>query len=143
VASHDLGIDWDYERSRCWAPQASVPTNPKDKVGATKPPLDLIPGVAEVQLSLAMKYGASRYGVANWRQHEIGARCYIGAAKRHLASWLDGEDLDADSKVSHLAHVMACMAIMLDAESIGKLVDDRPTPGGAASAIRKFTEKAE
>jgi hypothetical protein len=33
---------------------------------------------------------------------------------------------------------MACLAIMLDAMSIGKLHDDRPTPGASAELQRKY-----
>jgi hypothetical protein len=115
-------------------------SNPKDIIGRTKPPLDLIPGVAMVQLSLALKEGAGKYGKANWRQETISASAYVAAAMRHLAAWNDGEDDDPQSLVSHIAHMMACGAILLDAQAIGKLEDDR-VQGGAAAAIRKFTTK--
>jgi hypothetical protein len=116
-------------------------TNPKDIVGRTKPPLDLVLSPALVQLAMVMKLGAEKYGKANWRTKEISSSVYIAAAMRHLMAHSDGEDSDPESGQSHLAHCMACCFIMLDAQSIGKLVDDRPTPGGSAQAIRKFTEK--
>lgn len=130
-----------YELTACEPAASSVTTNPKDIIGRTKPPLSMIPGVAEVHESLAMRYGAGRYGAWNWRQKEIAASVYIDALKRHVQAWFDGEDNDPESKIHHLGHARACLGILLDAESIGKLVDDRPTPGGTGAAIRKFTEK--
>jgi hypothetical protein len=41
----------------------------------------------------------------------------------------------------HEAHAMACMAILVDAATLGKLVDDRPPVGAAANLIAELTEK--
>jgi hypothetical protein len=45
---------------------------------------------------------------------------------RHIEAWFNGEQQAQDSHVHHLAHAMACMAILLDAEACGMLNDDRP-----------------
>jgi hypothetical protein len=114
--------------------------NPKDLLGLKKPPLDLIPPAFEIHVAMAMKDGAKKYSPFNWRGNKVRARVYVGAAKRHIAAWLDGEELAPDSGVHHLAHAAACMAILLDAQETGNLEDDRPTPGAAARLIAKFTE---
>jgi hypothetical protein len=44
-------------------------------------------------------------------------------------AWFSGEDIDPESGVSHLAHVMACCNIVLDAKEHGKLNDNRLTTG--------------
>lgn len=103
--------------------------NPKTAVGATKVPLHLVPPVASHYLALAFKDGAAKYGPYNWREHRVSASVYYGAARRHLDAWWDGEDESPDALVHHLGHVMACCAIVLDAMTVGKLNDDRPSPG--------------
>lgn len=91
--------------------------------------------------SMVMALGEKKYGPFNWRKAPIRATVYISAAMRHLAQWMDGEDIDAESGLSHLAHVRAGMGIMLDANATGNLIDDRPTPGAAADLIRRLTKE--
>jgi hypothetical protein len=71
------------------------------------------------------KHGGDKYGIRNWRIDEILASTYEGAILRHFLSWAQGEDLDPDSGKSHLTHIRACCAVVLDAERAGKLIDDR------------------
>ena len=118
----------------------SVPTvypdnNPKAAIGAKKAPLHLVPPSFVHYTSLAFEDGAKKYGAYNWRKLGVSASTYYAAAKRHIDAWWDGEELSADAKVHHLAHAAACLAVLLDAESIGKLIDDRP-PAGAASKLQ-------
>ena len=58
---------------------------------------------------------------------------------RHLSRWFEGEDLDTDSTLPHLAHVLACVAIIVDAEAAGKLNDDRMIKGGYHEMLEKLT----
>ena len=110
--------------------------NPKSGVGALKVPLHLVPPSASHYLAEALADGAVKYGPYNWRESGVSAMVYVGAAKRHLDAWLDGQDSAEDSEVHHLAHAMACLAIILDATSVGTVVDDRP-PKGAAFRLQK------
>lgn len=71
------------------------------------------------------KGGADKYGVRNWLKDHIRASTYEGAMLRHLKAWAEGEDVDPDSGWSHLYHVRACCAILLDSEKHGTLIDDR------------------
>lgn len=71
-------------------------------------------------------HGASKYGERNWRLDPIKASTYEAAILRHfLAYFRDKEDIDPDSGWSHLYHIRACCAVMLDAEFVGTLIDDR------------------
>jgi hypothetical protein len=110
-------------------------TNPKTQFGATKPSVGLIPPVAKLQCALAFENGAFKYGAYNWRKNSVSAMTYVHAAMRHLDAWLDGEEVTSDTGVSNLGAVMACCAILLDAQDLGILVDDRP-PAGGASALQ-------
>lgn len=112
-------------------------TNPKDLIGDTKVQMHLVPPAAVVQMAGVMALGADKYGAYNWRENDVRATVYASAALRHLAAWQDGETLDPESGESHLAHVAACMAILLDAGANGNLVDDRPLPGPAASVLAR------
>lgn len=117
--------------------------NPKDRVGVRKPPLHLIPPAAEIMESAVMALGAKKYGAFNWRSANVKASVYVAAARRHLLQWFDGQDDDAESGVSHLAHARACLGILLDAMATGHLVDDRPCPGASAELIELLTAPLE
>lgn len=95
-----------------------------DKFDSNKPDLSLIPRIAEETLARVMQYGEKKYGRYNYTKG-IEASRMVAAAKRHLSAWFDGEDLDKESGVSHLGHVMACCLIILRQEELGTLVDNR------------------
>jgi hypothetical protein len=100
-------------------------TNPKDQIGSTKLPLDLVPSTLEVYAALAFLEGALKYGRFNWRIAGVRTSIYLSALKRHLKKFEDGEWDDRKTKVPHLASILACTGIILDAFSCGKLNDDR------------------
>ncbi len=116
-------------------------TNPKTLVGRSKPDFSLIPPVANAHMADAFMDGAGKYGPYNWREKTVSLRTYIAAAQRHLAQFLDGEQVASDSQVHHLGHVMACCAIMLDAMSIKNAIDDRPVPGAVGSTIASINKR--
>lgn len=110
-------------------------TNPKDMVGQTKAPLDLVPDILAVEASLAFLEGALKYGRYNWRICGIRSSIYHSALKRHIKKWWNGEDRDPQTRVKHLANAIACLGILLDAELCGKLTDDRPPRAPIGRAI--------
>lgn len=114
-------------------------TNPKDMVGSDKIPLHLWPETATVLGSLGLLDGMLKYGRSNWRVAGVRATIYADAAKRHINRWLEGSDADKDSKLPELAHALACLAIIVDAEAAGKLNDDRMVKGGYHEFIDKMT----
>ncbi len=129
----------EHELPRIFTPDAEG-ENPKDRIGETKPPLHLIPPAAEILEAVVMGLGAKKYQPFNWRKSKVRATVYISAARRHLAQWLDGNNDDSESGVSHLAHARACLGILLDAQATGNLVDDRPPPGAASTLILQHTQ---
>lgn len=118
--------------------EAPPDSNPKSRFGVKKVPLWLIPPAAKAHMAMAFADGAAKYGAYNWREHSVSASIYLSAAERHMDAWRDGEEIAPDSLVHHLGHVMACMAILVDAIECGKLVDDRPAPGPAASVLDRL-----
>jgi hypothetical protein len=104
-------------------------TNPKKAHGALKAPMNTVPNTALIELYAVMGAGAHKYGAFNFRDSSIDAMTYIGAIRRHFMLWEDGEDRDAETGRSHLAHIMACCALALDAQHTGKFVDNRSKTG--------------
>lgn len=102
------------------------PTNPKDAIGSTKLPMGLVPDTIVAEASIAFLEGALKYGRCNWRVAGVSASIYHDALGRHLSKWWNGQDSDPKTRVKHLASVIACAGIILDAELCGKLNDDRP-----------------
>jgi len=99
--------------------------DPKGEAGSKKAPMYLIPASAMEQISWVHKLGATKYGAYNWRKTGVCASTYISAIMRHLNAWRDGEDLDPESGISHIAHIATSCNILLDAAYCGTLQDDR------------------
>lgn len=109
--------------------KASGP-NPKDVVGSAKAAMLLFPPIALVHAVDAMMDGAGKYDPYNWRAKSITTSNYLHAAVRHIIDYWEGEECASDSKAKHLGHALATLAIVLDAQAHGCLIDDRPMSDG-------------
>jgi len=95
-----------------------------------KPRLDLLPSGPLVEIAKVLTYGAKKYatenksGEHNWRNGFAWSRLY-GASLRHLLAHKDGESLDPESGVSHLAHAVCNLLFLLEHELKGLGTDDR------------------
>lgn len=118
----------------------TMPENPKAIYGRSKPSLALFPSAALIECAGVFQSGADKYGLANWRKDPVEAMTYANAAMRHLYKWIDGQALDEESGCHELAHAIACLAIVIDAEAVMKLIDDRPHKGDAAQLISDHTK---
>lgn len=115
--------------------------NPKQKYGDAKIAIQTVPPIAFAYLGLALQDGAYKYGPFNWRQNPVEAMTYIGACLRHLMAWVDGEEVASDSKMPHLAHAMACLAILADAKECETLIDNRPPSGPFANVLEAWRKE--
>jgi hypothetical protein len=70
-------------------------------------PLSLLEDTVDV-----LMFGAKKYGVNNWRNVKNGHERYYDALMRHISAWKQGEVVDPDTGISHLAHAM-CNLIFL------------------------------
>lgn len=111
-------------------------TDPKGESGKAKPQLHLIPRASLEAQANALQTGKLKYGESNWRLNKVCQSTYISAMLRHISALQDGEDADPESGLSHLSHVLANCAILLDAAKCGTLVDDRvkSTSSGTGSS---------
>jgi hypothetical protein len=102
------------------------PTNPKDGAATGRVPLGLLSPIAKAHWALAQHCGRAKYGAWNWRHAGARASIYLDAIGRHADGYLSGETHDPADGTHHLGNIMACCAILLEAEAAGKLTDDRP-----------------
>lgn len=107
---HPVPNDWC---ERCWEEVEN--TGRKDDQG--KPMMELIPPKAEVLLAQVLTFGAEKYGAWNWSQVDDLERRYLAAAMRHINAHRQGEALDQESGLPHLAHAMCCLAFLLEKSS--------------------------
>ena len=86
--------------------------------------MDLLSGAALEEIAKVLTFGAKKYEAHNWRKGMDWSRLY-GAALRHLHAHLDGQNLDPESGLSHLAHLGCCIMFLLEYEAKGLGNDDR------------------
>jgi len=98
--------------------------NPKDIAATNKLTASILPPIGLVHCAAVMRNGASKYGVANWRDEPIKRSVYDDAIERHRLKYMAGELIDKDSKLPHLAHIATNCLILLDAEFNGVLTED-------------------
>lgn len=68
----------------------------------------LVKAVAEVRM-----YGTEKYGDSeNWRKVE--PKRYVDALYRHLLAYIEGDEVDEESGLSHLAHMACNISFLLD-----------------------------
>jgi hypothetical protein len=90
-----------------------------------KVPIGLYPNVARIETALVFAQSAGTYGEYNWRNSRVRISTYLDAIDRHLIALRAGQDRDAASGRPHLAHINACTAILLEANALDILIDDR------------------
>jgi len=89
-----------------------------------KPRLSLVPKEAYWGMAQALTFGAKKYSAHNFK-NGLEYHRLADAALRHLTSYMDGEDNDPESGLSHLDHALATLA-MLKYMSVNKPeMDDR------------------
>ena len=94
------------------------------KYDAGKDPIALLDSFALTQLAKVLGYGEFKYEAHNWRKGMAWSRVY-SAAQRHLLAWNDGEDIDPESGLPHLAHAFCCIMFLLNYSKTHQEKDDR------------------
>jgi hypothetical protein len=89
-----------------------------------KPPLSLLDPYALTEVAKVLAFGAEKYDKHNWRRGISYSRL-IDAALRHLMDFNSGEDLDPESKLSHIAHASCCLMFLLWMVQNRSDLDDR------------------
>ncbi|MFC3692183.1 dATP/dGTP diphosphohydrolase domain-containing protein [Chenggangzhangella methanolivorans] len=109
-------------------PVAIAYINQALRAGAAGPNLRTVSPIAILYMSQAFRLGAVKYNPFDWNEDgkAVEGVTYYEAAVRHSFCWLTGEWIDPESGAPHLAHGMACGAILLDAGPMDQLIENRP-----------------
>ena len=75
------------------------------KFDDNKPPLDLIPYDALVEVAKVLAAGEKKYGLANW-SNGIEIRRLLAAAMRHIGQFNNGEDYDEETQTLHISNAI-------------------------------------
>lgn len=83
---------------------------------------DLIPPSTLHALATVLTYGAEKYEDRNWEKGIHYDRIF-GALNRHLWAWWSGEDIDPESNLPHIWHVLCNIAFIIhfDANKMSNL----------------------
>lgn len=76
--------------------------------------LDLLPPEAVRACGEVLTFGAAKYGPNQWRGVEMER--YEAAMLRHWLAWKEGETLDLESGLPHLAHLLCNAAFLVALE---------------------------
>ena len=94
-----------------------------------------------MEAGLVKLHGDLKYGRFNWREAGVRGSVYYDAALRHLAAWYEGEDIDPDSGIHHIAHAICGLSVLRDSIIRDNWTDDRPPPSDTGW-INEFNKQA-
>lgn len=89
-----------------------------------KPRMELLSTIALRATAAVLTFGAKKYQAHNWRKG-IELSRLLGAAMRHLTSFLGGEDTDSETGLSHLDHAACCVMFAQELWRTHPQLDDR------------------
>ena len=94
------------------------------KLDQEKPRMELLDPYFLDQVARVLTFGANKYAAHNWRKGLAISRT-LGATYRHLNAFNAGEDIDAETGLSHLAHAGCEVMFTLWAHKYLPDLDDR------------------
>ena len=80
---------------------------------------DLLPQRPVRLLVDVLTFGARKYAPHGWKYVPNGRERYFAALLRHINAWREGETVDADSGIHHLAHAMCNLVFLIEFELDG------------------------
>ncbi len=97
------------------------------KHDSKKPKMNLLPPKAIVEVAKVLTFGAQKYGAENWKELEDLQNRYLAGALRHIFAHMDGEQLDPETGLSHMAHALCCLLFKLEIElENAKIEEEEP-----------------
>lgn len=75
--------------------------------------LDLIPAEAIEKIGNVFTYGAQKYSAENWRKGFLDLGRLLAATLRHINAYQQGESIDPESGLPHLAHAATDLMMLL------------------------------
>lgn len=84
----------------------------------------LIPLGALHEVVLVWTFGKRKYSAWNWALGFVFSRP-LAAALRHIFAWAAGQDKDPETGLSHLAHAICCLSMLIEFQQSSTGTDDR------------------
>lgn len=84
------------------------------KFDGGKPQYGLLPPLALRATVDVLTFGAEKYEPDNWKYVPDSPRRYFDAMQRHLWAYKEGEKIDPESGMHHLAHAMCCLMFLYE-----------------------------
>jgi hypothetical protein len=97
------------------------------KEDTQKPNVSLLPVTPLITAAKCLTFGAKKYGQNNWKKdlHNVAYSRTYSSIQRHLMAYWDGVDFDEETGLSHLAHAMSQIMILLEQTKHCPEMDDR------------------
>ena len=73
------------------------------------------------QMAMVLTYGSKKYSRHNY--DKVEPHRYLAALMRHITLWQDGNQLDDETGLHHLAHAMTNLHILIRLEERGIFYD--------------------
>ena len=86
---------------------------------------DLIPARSLFALAEQFGIGANKYDDRNWEKGYEWSLCFA-AMMRHRWAWWEGEDIDEESGLTHLAAAMWHASVLIEFSNTHPEMDNRP-----------------
>ena len=94
-------------------PDFEVEEKKGQKHDQDKPLWNLLPWDSVKEVVDVLTFGAKKYEPENWKKVPDARNRYFAAAMRHLTAWWEGEKLDPETGLSHLAHAVCCLLFLI------------------------------
>lgn len=85
------------------------------KFDSNKPRTDLLGPTSILEMASVLGFGAKKYSADNWKNCEEPSR-FLAAAMRHILQYMQGQKLDDETGISHLAHAMTSLMFVRELE---------------------------
>lgn len=99
-------------------PESWASANPEMQIGRKfdggKLEYGLLPPLALEEVVKVLTFGAQKYERDNWQKVSDAKRRYFDALQRHIWAWKQGEQIDPESGIHHLAHAMCCLMFLFE-----------------------------
>jgi hypothetical protein len=132
---------WKHRQNCLQMPEREGRIMRGDKFNKGKPRMSLLPGAALKAVAMVYNYGEQKYDTHNWAKG-IPFSELIDATERHINDFKEGENLDKESNLHHLAHaVFGLMCILWFMYRNRRDLDDRLVKDNKGWGRRSFFSK--
>lgn len=88
------------------------------KYDGDKPRMSLVPPKAILEVAKVLTYGAKKYSAENWRKVPEAHQRYLDAALRHINQYHQGQIIDNETGINHLAHAICSLLFIVELDQL-------------------------